>query len=191
MVRKIVRVNILSNERLLVPFGNTIGKIDQHKKKIELGFGARVEGAVLEIAATQTYLSGADITVSMNKTELRPPLMWNAFETDTKRKEYPVATEFGSGVNTFTVLYRTAFGALSDQVASITMVLVLTLVVPEATSPGVEVGGTDDVSESLKDKVAKGIKDTSSILIGLAVVGVVSWAGFSVYKGGHFDRFKS
>lgn len=183
MVRKVIRTTILNHEVLKVPFGQTLGKLDQFKKKLELARGSRVESATLDVVASQTFLSGADLSLSMNSKQLRPILEWHALENNRKSHSYDVTTEFLSGVNVFSAVYRTAFGVLSDQELDLSAVLVLNLVVPEASSPGVEIGKTDKTSESVGTKVVQGAKDAAALIAGLAVVGVIAWAGYGVYRG--------
>lgn len=183
MVRKVVRIPVLTHEVLKVPFGQTLGKLDQFKKKIELSRGTTVESATLDITTSQTYLSGADLSLSMNSKLLRPEIEWQAFENEIKRHSYDVTTEFLSGINLFSAIYRTAFGVLSDQELDLSATLILNLVVPEQASPGVEVGGTDKTSESTGTKVLQGVKDAAGLIAGIAVVGVIAWAGYGVYRG--------
>lgn len=188
-LRKTVRVPLLRNQVLKVEFGKTLGVLGDFEKRIEFAQGTRVLDAFLEVTASQTYLSGADISLSMNDRLLLPAMMWHALENGTKSMTYNVTTEVVNGVNKFSGIYRTAFGTISDQLANISETLILDLIVSSG-EPEVKVGGTKQPGATT-NVIAQKLKDASNIIIGGAIVAIVAISGIYLITKNPRDIRKS
>jgi hypothetical protein len=175
--RKIERVPILRNQVLKVEFGKSLGIASNFEKRINLtGSGTKLISAILEVTASQTYLSGAEISLTMNQRILMPSMMWHALENGVKSIFYDVTTSMVDGVNSFSGLYRTAFGVLSDQLANISTTLVLELETQGSDVDPVEVGGTKEPGATT-NVIAQKLKDASNLIIAGVIIGVIAISG--------------
>lgn len=171
MVRRAVVISLLTNEELVVKLGNTLGQLDTFSKRIELTKGTVLEKATLVVSAFQTYLSGAEVSVTLNKKVLTPSLNWHAFENKTISKDYDVTDILTLGINEFSGLYKTAYGVLSDNKASVTIVLSLLVNVPDVSSPGVEAGRT--TSKDTLRNVGQVVREVLNYIIAAGAIGGV------------------
>jgi hypothetical protein len=176
MVRKELRIALLRNEILQVKFGSTIGDLASFKKRIEFSKGTQIVNAQLDVTGQQTYLSGADISVTMNGRILKPRLMWHALENGVKSIIYNVTTDVANGINTFSGLYTTAFGVLSDQRADLSMTLVLDLLVEDFNDEGASVGGTAKPGQT-RAAIAKRFEESFNVIVGALVITAVAVSG--------------
>jgi len=170
LVRQQLKFNLINNQIVEVKFGQTIGRIEKFDSPVRLVKGATLISASLRLEAEQTYLSGASLDVTMNGSNLKPALHWNAFENVRRNQEYNVSGIVLVGQNTYSVLYSTAFGAIGDQRANVKLDLLLVLEVPDASVPGAEVpAAKQDVNWT--EKVSDFLK-TSGKLVAVAAIAV-------------------
>jgi len=181
MFKRIEAITILSNEVLVVKLGNTLGELDTFSKRIGLMKGATLTKATLTLEASQTYLSGAEVMLSMNGSNLKPVIQWHAFETKSKTIKYDVSDILALGVNTFAGIYKTAYGVLNDNKANITVTLTVELEVPVAGQSGITTGNTTS-NDNLRN-VGQLVREGIIYIVALvATVGVVS---FWLYTKAH------
>lgn len=169
MVKQVLKFNLISNEIVEIKFGQTLGKIEKFDTSINLSKGSTLVSASLSLTADQTYLSGASLQVTMNRSNLNPPLRWNAFENVRRSQDYNVSALIVAGLNTFSVLYSAAFGVLGDQRANVNLDLVVTLEVPDASVPGAKVPpAKEDVNWT--QKLWDGLSGAKNLVIGVTIV---------------------
>jgi hypothetical protein len=166
----------MTNEIVKIPFGSSIGKVEDFSKRIDLKKGVKLIDARLVINATQTYLSGSNVTIAMNGQVLEPSLVWDAFANSKVGKTYQVSTLLRDGVNKFSVVYTTAFGVLSDQSAIVNAELNILLEKPEQGKPGIATG--DTVEDNLGEKIVRGARESINVIVGLGILAAVLMTGY-------------
>lgn len=181
MVKQVVKFNLISNEIVEVKFGQTLGQIEKFDSTITLKKGASITKAELILASDQTYLSGANLSVTMNRQYLSPPLRWHAFESVKRSVTYDVTRLVVVGLNTYSVLYSTAYGTAGDQRANVNLDLVLTLEVADASAPG---AGATPAKEDVNwtDKITETLKTSGKLILAATVVTAVVIGGVYVAK---------
>jgi hypothetical protein len=176
LVKQQLKFSLISNQIVEVKFGQTIGRIEKFDSPLRLEKGATLVSATLRLEAEQTYLSGASLNLTMNGSNLKPPVSWHAFENVRRSVEYNVSPIILVGQNTYSVLYSTAFGAIGDQRANVNLDLLVILDVPDASVPGAKVP-TAKQDVNWTEKISEGIKNSAKAIAAVAVVGVVIGTG--------------
>lgn len=167
-------IPILTNEIVKVPFATRTGKPEEVTININLEKGVTVQYADLKLSGDQGYLSGADLTISVNGTEQLPGLHWVG-EAGKKTIHYNIATKLYDGLNRFNVIYNTAYGVLSDQQCVVNAEIVLTLIKPTTGSPGYTVGKV--VKSGFWDKFGQTVRESANYLIAFGVIGAIAISG--------------
>jgi hypothetical protein len=176
LVRQQLKFSLISNQIVEVKFGQTIGRIEKFDSPLRLEKGTTLISAQLRLEAEQTYLSGASLSLSMNGSNLKPVLSWNAFENVRRSVEYNVSPIVLVGQNTYSVLYSTAFGAIGDQRANVNLDLLVILEVPDASVPGAKVN-TAKQDVNWTERVSDFVKGSTKALFATAVIAVVVVGG--------------
>jgi len=150
-------IPILTNETVKVPFGTLIGEVREFSKRISFEKGVKIQKAELRLTGQQGYLSGAGLDVAMNGLEQKPGIDWHAGENGKKTSTYNVTTLLMDGVNTFSVVYSTAFGVLTEQQCITSVDLIVQLDKPNTGSPGYTTG--DPVESGFWDRLGHTVKE--------------------------------
>jgi hypothetical protein len=187
MFKRTEVVPLLTNEELVIKASNTLGQLDSFSKRINVSKGSSITRALITLEASQTYLSGAEVVFNLNTANLKPSLHWEALENKTKKQTYDVTSQLSLGVNTFSAVYKIAYGTITDQKASVTASLTIELSVPDTTSAGVTTGNTtsNDTLRNVGQRVREGI---------IYIVALAATVGVLVlyfYAKGHPLKFKS
>jgi hypothetical protein len=178
-------IPIMVNEIVKVEFGNSIGKVEDFTKRVDFKKGVSLIDARLTIGATQTDLSGARVSISMNGIELTPELEWHGLENGKKSKTFQVNSLVHDGINKFSVVYTTAFGVLIEQKAVVNVTLDLLLENPKQGEDPIEVGKTTE--DDLLTRAGQKVREGAQLILGIGLV-------FALVTGGGvllYSKFKS
>jgi hypothetical protein len=176
MVNAVEKIPIMTNEIIVVAPLNSIGRVEEFTKRIDIKKGVTVRSAKLVVGIIQSYLSGARITYSMNGQTLEPDFEWHALETGKKGKTFTVDGLLVNGVNTFEVVYTTALGVITEQKAVINAELELLIDKPTNSSgPGVEVGKTTETGT--KAKIGQALRESADFIVTVSFLGAIVVTG--------------
>lgn len=161
---------VFSDEQIKVGFGSTEGKSSSYKK----GFTwdpktTSLSKANAHFSATQTYLSGASIDLFVNGA-LAKTLHWGAGETATLEQDVDITSLMVNGDNEFILDYKTAYGVLTDQLATVTMDVLVQL---DTTETGNPLTTSNTSSSSFWSKLASYATTIIAIVIILGIVTIL------------------
>jgi hypothetical protein len=164
-------INIFASQEIKVPAFGTV-KTEQFKKRITWDTSKfKLISAKLITRANQPYRSGAELDVMVNG-EQGTMIDWHANEVEERADEADISASIVNGDNSFELVYRTAFGTLTEQIA-VTSASIALQFEGNRTGSGspVDTGGTQDKNQF--NKIVSGLRDNAiGITVGIAVVGV-------------------
>lgn len=173
---------MFSDEAVKVGFGSTEGKSTSYKKSFTWNpKTTSLVSAMAHIDASQTYLSGASLDIFVNGNIVKT-ISWAAFENEDQKITVDVSSDMFNGDNTFELDYKTAYGVLSDQIATVTMDVLVNLDTTETSNP-LSTGNTSNSSFW-----ANLVNNMTTIGIIVLVVGITAVAIWQLAKRSYFGK---
>lgn len=116
---------VFSDIQVVVSWGTTQGKVADYKKSLQWDQNIHpLTGALYNVSATQSYLSGAKLEMLVNGNVVGT-LHWFAFESGTKTTTVDISGSLKNGDNTFSLQYSTAAGVFTDQICTVSATLTM------------------------------------------------------------------
>jgi len=180
---------IFSGIKIDIPFAQQLVSSDVEKQEINWDASKySLQKAIISIDATQTYDSGADLTLLVNNTVLASvtsQIHWNAFETQRKTIDIDITSDLLDGLNVFQMQYHTADGVITAQECVANATLKLTFLGPATTGQPASYsnpGGPSAWQQFLKDGKTYLIIGGVIMLVGAGIALVIKFSGFAWIK---------
>lgn len=180
---------IFANIKLDIPFAQLNAISDPVKLEVAWDSSKyQLTGASVDLSATQTYDSGADLHITVNGYEMTTGLSWNAFETQKKTISIPIDLSLINGLNTFSLRYHTANGVITGQECIADATLRLTFLGQATGKNPASTSSPGGPSAWLN--FTKSVSGSAKWVIALVVVGGIVYVVYRLTKFNPFNWVK-